>query len=149
MMTRPGRFRFLWQLTRSSDSAKWPSKCTTKLDCLLQSERVYMTISPSHCHGCTAKGQYKPSRRHLFPLTSLSWHFSWSYNFYVVHDVQMSNAVYPNVLASFGVYPNALAHVMKSTRPPLRLTPGQRSYAKIVRGERGPGNEANGKPPFN
>ena len=25
----------------------------------------------------------------------------------------------------------------------LRLTPGQRSYVKIVRGERGPGNEAN------
>ena len=59
-----------------------------------------------------------------------------------LHDVQASNAVYPNVLASFGVYPNALAHVTKSTRPSLRLTPGQRSYVKIVRGERGPGNEA-------
>ena len=44
-----------------------------------------------------------------------------------------------NVLASFGVYPNALAHVTKSTRPSLK---GQRSYVKIVRGERGPGNEA-------
>ena len=46
------------------------------------------------------------------------------------------------MLASFGVYPNALAHVTKSTRPSLRLTPGQRSHVKIVRGERGPGNEA-------
>ena len=110
-----------------------------KLDSLLQSERVYTAISLSHRQGCAAKGQYKPSRRHILSLTSLSWRFSWSYNYYVVHDVQASNAVYPNVLASFGVYPNALARVTKSTRPSLRLTPGQRSYVKILRGERGLG----------
>ena len=38
-----------------------------------------------------------------------------------------------------------LAHVTKSTRPSLRLTPGQRSYVKIVCGERGPGNETSRK----
>ena len=57
-------------------------------------------------------------------------------------NVQASNAVYLNMLASFGVYPNALAHVTKSTRPSLRLTRCQGSYVKIVRGEKGPGNKA-------